>query len=210
LVGAFGFYRLLLRSPVLISALLLPHVLILVFSAVKQLPVYPRFFLAGLVLIVMIIVELITWGLSRFDNFKARLWPRLAAVILVTLLSTPLLLRYYSTAKQPYRTALTYVEAIRGSEDIVIVVDLASAGYEYYGPLLGLSEQSYFTARTPERFDELLQMAGQRRVILITSLESVMPAEDEARISNGWERIKTFPALVRDAEVSVWLPTTGP
>jgi len=214
IVAFVGFIVLFKRNWALTATFVLPIFLTLSYVILNRLALYPRFLLLALPLAILVTIQGID-TIARLIAEKISQKPTalatklLTAVVLlgcvVSLASLP---RYYSVAKQPYRTSIEYIEANRQPGEVIIAVHLAIVGYRFYGEKFNLKEDTdFFAVGSIEMLDSVLASHEGRGAYLVTTLPRglhVTRPDLEARIAQDWEVIQTFPATVGDAEVSVW------
>jgi len=215
IVGA-GFLIVFRRQWALAAALALPPVLTAVYLLVNRATFSPRFFLLGLPLAVLSVAQ----GLFSFADLVAdrlresrkTFAPKLATALglAVCAVSLASLRYYYFVPKQSYRASLEYLEELRKPDGIVIVVYLAEAGYRYYGLRAGLKEgENCFFVRSLAALETTLANHRGRRNFLVTTFSRNLRLsypDLNARISQGWDIARTFPATIGDGEISVWRP----
>jgi len=209
-----GFIVLFKRHWVLITLLALPIILTLAHLIINRINVAPRFFLIAFPFAILVVVQgidsiaqFIAAKISRAPNaLSAKL--ATALVFLGCVVSLVSLRRYYSVPKQPYRTSLAYIEAQRQPGEIILAVNYADSGYRFYAKEFNLTEDvDFFAVRSVHKLDSILSLHDGRRAYLVTTLSRnlrLKVPELEARIVQDWEVVKTFPATIGDAEVSVW------
>lgn len=220
LAAAVVSYGSLLRRHWLLTlALTLPGVFTALFLAVRGLTFSPRFFLLWLPLVVMsaargiwIAAEFAARRLHRASNSATPpTWRKdlYAGAVLFMLAGISLLAlrNYYRIPKQSYRAAVRHIEAIRESEDRVVVLYTAELGFRYYLARTGTDTSAYYFARSESRFDSVRTAPRGGRVLVVTTflrgLRSDLPAL-HAIIEGGWVPIRTFPATIGDGEITIW------
>jgi len=216
IVAGTGFFIVFRRQWALVVALALPLLLTILWIIINHLIVSPRFFLLALPLAIMSVVQ----GLYSCTQFVAGILgksadsfsPKLAALLVLvgcTIAVIPLR-HYYTVPKQAYRTSIRYLEAERKPDEIVIVIQLAEAGYHYYGRRLGLKEgEDYFFVRSVQALDEVLSTHSGKRSFLVTTFRRALRLsypDLDARVAKNWQVVRTFPATIGDGEISVWKP----
>lgn len=213
IIAGTGFFSLFKRNWVLTLALMMPGVILAFFLAARGLVFSPRFFLLALPLAILASVQglydlaiYISRLLQKEKQFSLRLGN--ALILAVCTLSLTALSYYYATPKQSYRSSLEYIEKIRQSNDIVIVIHLAEAGYHYYGQRFGIEEgKNYFFVRSVEALDEVLSAHAGKNSLIVTTFPRALRItypDLNARIKQGWSVIRTFPATIGDGQISVW------
>lgn len=210
LVAGAGFLALVRRRWTLALALALPGALTATFLLVRGLTFSPRFFLLWLPLAILTAVVAIEAGvgwLLRARPAPARMVTT-TAVLLLALLSTASLRRYYAIPKQPYRAALAAVERQRGPDDVVVVVYVAEPGVRYYGARLGVPLGAHYRfVRTVPALDSALAERGRGRVLLLVTFERALRVELPAlyeRLVAGWTATAHFPGTVGDGGIALW------
>ncbi|MBA2495411.1 MAG: glycosyltransferase family 39 protein [Acidobacteria bacterium] len=213
-VAVVGFVVLFKRNWILTASLVLPIILTVAYLILNRLNVAPRFLLIAFPFAILVTIQGID-SVARFiadkvnrkpDALAARL--ATAVVLLGCVASLASLRRYYSVPKQPYRTSLAYIEAQRKPGEIILAVHHAENGYRFYAKEFNLKEdEDFFAVRSVKMLDSILAAHDGRGVYLVTTLRRglhLTHPDLEARIVQDWEIVKTFPATVGDAEVSVW------
>ena len=209
-IAAAGFVALFRRSWMLALALALPGVFTALFLIAGHLTVSPRFFLLWLPLAVITAIVAIDALAPLVAPNRIALQMRFSCgmALLLIVLSTLSLKRYYNVPKQPYRAALDYVEARRGANDLVVVMYLAESGVRYYGqrahyPL----DTNYRFVRTMPALDSVLALPGHEQVWMVSTFERALkmdlPAIDQ-RIQNEYELRARFDATIGDGAIAVW------
>lgn len=215
LVAGAGVITLLRDRRSLSLALILPGLLMALFLVAFGLSFSPRFFLLALPVGILAAVKGVYVLAQRAGvilGAKRNVFvPGLATAALVLLVSAVSLVSlgyYYSIPKQPYRASLQYLEAERNDGEIVIVVDIAEKGFRYYGGRLGVKEdQDYFFVRSLTDLETVLASRGDEQSWVVTTFPRALHLrypELEARIAEGWTKIRIFPATIGDGQISVW------
>ncbi len=214
-----GFVTLLRHNWALMLALCLPIVVHMVFLTAQNLVFSPRFFLLALPVAIIAAVQgldaLLAFASATFargqspdTTVRRSLLPVLVALLCIASLLS--LIPYYTIPKQPYSSSLTYVQSVRQSDDVVLVIHLAEAGYRYYGKQFNIAEGSnYFYVRSLSAFNDVLATHPQQRALLVTTFPRALHIDYPnlyARIDQGWMRLRTFPATIGDGEIAVWAP----
>jgi hypothetical protein len=211
-----GFLILFRRQWAVAAALALPLVLTAVYLLINRSFFSPRFFLLGLPLAILSVTQgLLTFAdlvADRLRRGRKTFAPRLATAlaVAVSVVSLGLLRNYYSIPKQSYRASIEYLEELRKPDGIVIAVHLAEAGYRYYGLRGALEEDANcFFVRTLSALETTLAQHRGRRIFLVTTFPRqlrISVPDLDARISQGWEIARSFPATIGDGEIFVWRP----
>jgi mannosyltransferase len=215
-VVADGFLIVFRRQWALAAALVLPLVLTAVFLLVNRFIFFPRFFLLGLPLVILSLTQglfsLADLVADRLRKGRKTFAPRLATALGMAVCVGFLapLRHYYSVPKQSYRASIKYLEELRKPDGVVIAVYLSEAGYQYYGPRAGLEEGAncYFV-RTLAALETTLAKNRGRRVFLVTTFPRqlrIAAPDLDARISQGWDIDRSFPATIGDGEIFIWRP----
>jgi hypothetical protein len=213
-IAGGGFITVLRRRWPLALSLALPPILTAVYLIVSRASFSPRFFLLGLPLAMLCVAQGL-FGFAdliadRLGKSRKRFAPALgtALALLGCAVSMVSLRYYYSVPKQSYRASLDLVNQLRASDGIVIAVHLAEGGYRYYGPRYGLREgENCFYVRSMSAFEKTLADHPGQPNFLVTTFPRFLRItypDLNARISQGWVRVRTFPATIGDGEVSVW------
>ncbi len=149
-VAAVGFVVLFKRQWILIASFVLPIILTLAYVILNRLAIYPRFFLLALPLAILVTIQGID-STARFIAKKVSQKPHALAAKLATaivllgcVVSLASLPRYYSVAKQPYRTSLEYIEAQRQPGEIILAVHHMENGYRFYAEKFNDFDKSAF------------------------------------------------------------------
>jgi len=81
-------------------------------------------------------------------------------------------------------------------------------GYVFYAKEFNLKKgEDFFIVHSVKTLDSILSTHTGRGIYLVTTLSRILHLTHpdlEVRIGQDWEIVKTFPATVGDAEVSVW------
>ena len=89
-----------------------------------------------------------------------------------------------------------------------MVIDLAAAGYRYYGKRFGLKEgEDYFFIRSMEDFEAVLSSHGQKPNFLVTTLNRLFRLRQpdlHARIVKEWTLIRTYPGTIGEGDILIW------
>jgi hypothetical protein len=215
-IAGAGFLVFLRRCWPLAVSLAAPPTLTAVYLLVSGASFSPRFFLLGLPLAMLSVTQglfsLADLIADRFGKSRKRFAPVLAAALSLVgaVVSLASLRHYYTVPKQSYRASIEYLETLRKSDGIAIVIYVAEGGYRLYGPRYGLKDgENCFFARTPAAFEKTLAEHPGQPIFLITtfarSLRITFP-DLNARIAQGWIPARTFPSTIGDGEVTVWRP----
>jgi hypothetical protein len=196
----------------LAMSLTLPCILQALFFVSQGLTFYPRMFILALPLTILVAVQAITTAsdaaariLKRDATFAA--WMMTMVVLLLSAASLAALPSYYATPKQPYRSALGYVEAARRPDGLVIQIHFAAAMRYYLGHAGIVEGTDYFQARTVETLDAILAAHPKRPVWLVTTFPRALRAtvpDLDARIKRDWEIERRFKGTVGDGDIYVW------
>ncbi|MEO5902448.1 MAG: glycosyltransferase family 39 protein [Gemmatimonadaceae bacterium] len=212
IAGTLGFAALLRTSQALAISLILPPILTVVVLIARGLTFSPRFFLLAVPLAMLsaaaALQVIASWISSRRRD--STVTPRIlcaAGLILIAAASMRSLGYYYRTPKQPYRSAIQFLEE-RGDSSRVVIVGSAETGFRYY--LLrayARDSASFAYTRSTTQFDSLTLAATSAHTRVVTtfsrSLRIDYPGID-ARLAAGWQRDTTFSATIGDGEIVVW------
>ncbi len=214
LIMSWGFVVLLRRRWELAVALALAPVLNILFLLSAHLTLSPRFLLLGLPLAIISIVLGIGafsgWMAERCGKNGGHMSHTLAttAILMICVVSLASLKHYYSMPKQAYRASIEYIQEVRRPEEKVLAVDLAVTGYRYYGKRLGFEEGLDFIAvESSEEFEEVMSSNESTLSYAVTTLPRLLRIDHPdlyARITQGWELIRSFPGTIGGGEISVW------
>lgn len=211
-LGAMGFASLATAAWPVALALWLPAALTAILLAARGLTFSPRFFLILLPLAILAAMSAVEWIILRIQGAVAmrRVWAIggiAAAGLILAFGAGHSLPYYYRTPKQPYRAAVSIVEA-RGSNAKIVVVSNAEMGFRYYSRRLGAKDSSrYAYVRTKAQFDSVVRhdVAGLTQVVTTfpRALEIELP-EIAGSLEREWQRDTTLSATVGDGEIVVW------
>ena len=217
LIGLIAAVSLLRRNWTLLVALSLGPVIHFAFSIVQGLAFSPRFLFVLLIPAILVGIEairLIAGVFYRPDSNitqkheGAKLINRLVWIVgtlgLIGVLALPLR-NYYDVPKQPYRTAIAYIESMRDTNQLVVAVDVTEQGFRYYG---GAIADDVVYVRSVEALDQAIAQAGERGTIVVTTLErglAISAPDLYARIHADWVQAARFRASVGDGDIYVYV-----
>lgn len=215
IVAIIGFVVLFKRNWILTLSLSLPIILTVGYLLINGLNVAPRFLLIAFPIAILVVIQGINsitrFIASKFSQKPNTLAAKIAAAVLLLGCAASLfsLRRYYSVPKQPYRTSLAYILENRQPGEIILAAHHTTGGYRFYAKEFDLEEnEDFFPVRSLEMLDSILSTHnGGSNAYLVTTLRRglhLTHPDLEARIEQNWEIVKTFPATVGDAEVSIW------
>jgi len=209
-----GFVVLFKRNWILTASLALPIILTVAYLILNRLNVAPRFLFIAFPIAILVMIQGIDSVAQFIANKVSRTPNALSAklatgvVLLGCVISVASLRRYYSVPKQPYRTSLAFIEAQRQPGEIILAIHHAENGYRFYAKEFNLKEdEDFFAVRSVKMLDSILSAHKGRGAYLVTTLPRgirLTHPDLEARITQDWEAVQTFPATIGDAEVSVW------
>jgi hypothetical protein len=121
------------------------------------------------------------------------------------------LVRTAGLDKQPYREALAQARSLR-PDGLIVGVYPAGAGVLYYGVdhpggRALVPGDTVGTPRTLAQLESLLE--SPRAPVLLTAQESLLRAARPrlyARIERDFVPLRSFPAAIGDADITIWLP----
>jgi hypothetical protein len=210
----WGFVLLFGRRWELAAALVLPHLLIVLFVVVARLTLSPRFLLLGLPLAILSMVLGICmsseWIAKRFGKSEGLISYGLATAMIFIICAASLasLEHYYSVPKQAYRASIKYIQEVRKPGEKVFVVLLAVTGYRYYCTRFGLLEgQDFIAVDSLEGFEEATGTDDSKLSYVITTLpRSLLINHPDlyARITQEYELVRVFPGTIGGGEIMVW------
>lgn len=208
--GVWGLVRLAWRAPLVVGILLGSQVLFAAIILVLSWPVYPRLFLLGLALVLLVAVQLASdLGTRLSAHHPARRAP-LQLLIGTALVagSVAMLPPLFTTPKQPFRAALD--EAIRRTKDgdVIVAAGVAEVGIGHYAARL--TDTSASRVRRVRDVGEFHAAVGDRspdRVVVITTLDHALRVESPelwAVITADWQRTTVMPGTVRRGSLNLW------
>lgn len=204
--GAIGTVDYVRRQPVALGALVFPLLLAAAVIGALNVGVHGRYFLLalplgyligtrGLVVVTRILLER-GFGLTAPRSAKVQA----ASALLLVLLATVPLIRYYAYPKQDYLGALQTVRALAAPEDRVVAADLA-----------GHAIRAYYAPDYPvvEGLTDLLgEEAGGRRVWVVTTLERVLASRDPrllAHLHRHYQLVQVLPGTLGDGAMRIYM-----
>jgi hypothetical protein len=207
---AAGFFLIFRQRWLLAAALISPSVMTGAFVALNQLSASPRLFLMAIFPGILAGVLLLEWCIKRALAAKhpalvARAF--LAAVLLASMVLLVPMRRYYTTAKQPFRASLAYLQAQRRPGDLVVSVYLSDTGIDYYGADYGMNQANCIYVRSQEAFDRVLSSKPADKLWIVTTLPRILGIEYPRitdRLRAEWAPVRVFPATIGDGELTVW------
>ena len=176
-VAVLVFVWYLRRQPVYAVALASPLIVQGAYAALSGVAFSPRFFIWALsVACIVAITGSTLIGQAISTRVDGR-WRRLALnapaalVVVLLMLSSVGLNRYYRTPKQPNRQSVQWLVGQQGDDDTVVAISLAKWGLRYYGPRMGLREhEDFVVVDTRDQFDAVRRDHGDRPLWLVTTL----------------------------------------
>ena len=169
-------------------------------------PIYPRYFLFGLPIGLLLLVRgirILTEFLTASINGEQRTmpWARHAelAVGATALLAVALpLVNFYRVPRQPYTQALEFVSRSSAHGARTIAVDLAAHGCCYYGSDVARA------GSLPELAE--LEADGHDIWLICTFRSSLQARKPDLAeyVGRHYHEVRTFPAMVGEGEISVW------
>lgn len=203
IVGATGFTALAVLAWPLAVALAMPLVLTALLLGIRNLTFSPRFFLLGLPLALLSAMAAVQWVAQRIR----RRWIVLVAGAALAFAAGRSLPYYYRTPKQPYRAALSIVDA-RAANGRIVVLSNAATGFRYYTARLPVRDTSrYVYTRAAAEFDSLTRgdTAGPPQVLTTFSraLRIELPEIFET-LERDWKPDTTLAATVGDGQITIW------
>ncbi len=212
-VAAGGFIILIRRNWALASSLALVVALTVAFLLIRGQSIAPRLLLSGLPLAILsclATVDAAALLLARrgvVSRFRARAltFGVAAGLSAASLLALP---RYYSAPKQPYRSAIRYVEVQRRSGDDVVVVYPAVGGFRYYLPREGVNDtRAYHFVTDASDYDSALRSLAADKGLLVTTLFRVLHSaspELTQRIDQDWVAVTVFRGTLGGGGMTIW------
>jgi len=218
MVALLGARRLLGRNWPLLLAIAIAPAMQLAFAIVGGLVVSPRFFLLLLPLAILVVVAGVEETAERLVRRIG--WPpsRLGQVTVLVVglgaaASLAALPAYYATPKQPFREAVAWVDRARAPGDIVLAIQNATSGVEFYGTRIGWTEGRDFTSvRSVPALDEQLTAHPAGSVWLLVTFPRALRLDLpdlDARIRTEWTIVREFPATIGDGAVTIWRRRSG-
>jgi uncharacterized membrane protein len=214
-----GYLSLLRRQWILTLSLTIPVLLQALIFGSMGLTFYPRLFILGLPLALLVAVHTVTLAAAYLTRVLGRgddvAWGlRMAGVVLLCAASIAILPGYYASPKQPYRASLDYVEAVRQPEALVIAIHYAEGGVRYHVARAHPdAEPHYHYVRTDAALDALVAESSGRPIWLVTTFARALrlgEPELDGRIRRDWEIDRTFRGTVGDGDISIWRPRASP
>ncbi len=220
-VGSFGVYLLFRRSYLLTLSLLLPNVLLAIFTLKEGMVVYPRFFslllpLASITL--ALLIESLANVLDRYIKFSGdwtagrhcKLIIQSAIILSLAIFSTFSLPSYYSRPKQDYLSAVEFLKPDCAKGYVMVAIYHAEEGFSYYAKRAGLKlDRDFYLVRSLVKLERILSRLGQDKVILVTTFPRALALdhpEIKARIEQSWKVNKVFPGTIGGGDICVWFP----
>jgi len=223
-VGVLAFVICLRVRPLYFMILVSPLLVTAGFLIVRGLPVTPRLFAWGLP-VTFLMAPMATAELgqrlagSRLATTLPLRWLGQQGLLQGTcvafcFLAAASLPTYYRTPKQPTRESLAWVVDQMKEGDVLATAYLAEWGVRFYGSSWDLEEgESYHVNRTVEALRQVEDINVGRRIWLLTTFSRALSLdrpELNKHIHDQYQPVRTFPATVRDGEITVWVtPSTG-
>ena len=184
---------------------ILPINLGLVVALAIRAPIYPRYFLFGLPIGLLLLVrgihaasELLAASVGGKKNFHRRARSAEFAITTTVLLAITLpLVDFYRVPRQPYTQALQFVSRSRSADAHTVALDLAAHGCCYYASDI---------ARAGSLPELAALEAGGGEVWLLCTFRSSLRArkpELAEHVDLRYREVRTFRAMVGEGEISV-------
>lgn len=209
-IGGWGVVRLARQAPLVVGVLFGSQVLFAGAILVLGWPVYPRLFVLGLPLVLLVGVQVLgdlSVGLSlRRPGWRKPVYAT-GTVVLVAA-SVWLLPPLFTTPKQPFRAALD--AAIRQGDpgDLIVAVGVAEVGIGHYAARR--TDNAASRVRLVREVEEFRAAVGDRppnQVIVVTTMDHALEVESPelwAAITEHWVRRVAFPGTVRRGAIHLW------
>jgi mannosyltransferase len=208
------------RRPLYATALLGPLGVTFLFLIATGARFSPRFFIWAVPIGFILVVD---WAASLSGSVRAarsralagraarlRLremapWPVAAGLILLSVWS---LGAYYTTPKQPSRTAVEWVHQHAAEDDVVVAAYLAKAAFLFYGPAYGLrAGDGFFIVHEREELRRIEFPRAARKIWVVTTFPRALRLEYPELYQHLLERyrpIRSFPATIGDGAFTIW------
>lgn len=220
-VGVVGVYLLLRRHFALTLCLILPNLLLTIFTLKEAMVVSPRFFILGLPLASMILALLAEdvaaifskrlefiggWKFSRFTKLSFQ-----ATIVLLLILPSVLALPpYYARPKQDYFGAVEFLKPRRAAGDVIVALYHAEEGFSYYAKRAGLElDDDFFLVRSLDKFNQIVKNTGQNKVLLVTTFPRSLALdhpEIKQKVEKSWKVGKVFSGTIGSGDICIWFP----
>lgn len=200
IVGAVGWASYWRQSPFVSVLLVLPVVLNFVVNLSLNFGVYPRAFLYVLPFVLLFAVRGVRvlvdvgWRATGRSGESTRLW--WAAVALLVVGSSAMLMRNYRHPKQDFRGALAFVRAEMGANDAVCAVGWAGIAYRnYYAPEMPFPTTVAEIEALERTHDDVWILYS-----FVRDMHRIYPALLE-RIERDYAHVRHFPGTLDDGTV---------
>ncbi|MHC4898616.1 MAG: glycosyltransferase family 39 protein [Planctomycetota bacterium] len=206
--GAWGLFGLLRRAPVITGVLVGTHILLVVLTTVLGWPIYPRLFVLGLPLAILVVLAVA----DAIDTKVTRKPLRVVVPVLTALLimgCLAMIMRAHDVPKQPYRAALAQLGRSSKPGSIVVAIGVVDRGIAYYWDRVDERPTHLDYARTAKAFKSVCASHPTSRILLVSTFNGALAIEEPELwgiMQDRWRPAMTLPATVGGGGLTIWAP----